>query len=87
VETDVFGYALRLDPTYYAFYDRGWTFDKLESDPDRHLSSLGIGVRMAINQRVEAQLEGVRRLTRRPSGADLPEQKEDALFWRVLARF
>lgn len=86
-ETTALGYALRLDPTTYVFYDHGRTFENLSSDPDRRLSSVGLGVRMAINERFEAQLEGVHRLTRRPGGGNLPAQKEDALFWRVLARF
>jgi hemolysin activation/secretion protein len=87
VEAAVFGEALRLEPTFYAFYDHGRAFENLESDLDRRLSSTGLGVRLAINERVETQLEGVRRLTRRPGGANLREQKEDALFWRILARF
>ncbi|WP_458096271.1 ShlB/FhaC/HecB family hemolysin secretion/activation protein [Roseomonas sp. WA12] len=86
-ETAALGFPLRLDPTAYAFYDHGRTFENLSSDPDRRLSSVGLGVRMAINERFEAQLEGVHRLTRRPGGSNLPAQKEDALFWRVLARF
>ncbi|MDB5415934.1 MAG: Polypeptide-transport-associated domain protein ShlB-type [Rubritepida sp.] len=86
-ELSPFGVSLRLAPTYYAFYDEGWTFENQAVDPDRRLSSVGIGVRTQINGRFEAQVEGVRRLTRQPSGASVPAQHEDALFWRVLARF
>ncbi|MBP0491773.1 ShlB/FhaC/HecB family hemolysin secretion/activation protein [Pararoseomonas indoligenes] len=87
VETEVFGQALRFDPTAYAFYDYGKTFENLSSDPNRHLASVGIGLRTVINERFEAGIEGVHRLTRHPGGASLPAQKEDALFWRFLARF
>jgi len=85
-ETVLLGTPIRFDPTAYAFYDYGRSFENLNSDPDRRLESVGIGIRTAINERFEAQLEGVHRLARRPSGG-LSAQKEDALFWRVLARF
>ncbi|WP_338663939.1 ShlB/FhaC/HecB family hemolysin secretion/activation protein [Pararoseomonas sp. SCSIO 73927] len=87
LETELFGQALRFGPTAYAFYDYGRTFENLSSDPDRRLESVGIGLRTVINERFEAGIEGVHRLTRRPGGSSVPAQKEDALFWRFLARF
>ncbi|MDP3418224.1 ShlB/FhaC/HecB family hemolysin secretion/activation protein [Falsiroseomonas sp.] len=85
-ETEAWGTPLRLLPTFYAFYDHGKTWENQDQDPDRRLRSTGLGVRMPVNEVVELQLEGVRRLTRRPNpGA--AEVKADALFWRVLARF
>jgi hemolysin activation/secretion protein len=86
-DTEVFGYPLHFEPTFYAFFDHGRTFENLESDPDRRLSSIGLGARVAVNNRVELQLEGVHRLTRRPGGESQRPLKEDALFWRVLTRF
>lgn len=86
VETAVFGTPLRLLPTFYAFYDHGRSWENQDQDPDRRLRSTGLGLRLPVNEAVELQLEGVRRLTRQPNpGA--AEVKADALFWRVLARF
>ncbi|WP_426956410.1 ShlB/FhaC/HecB family hemolysin secretion/activation protein [Muricoccus radiodurans] len=87
IETTVFGRALRFDPVVYAFYDYGRTWENLSSDPDRRLESTGLGLRLGINERLEAQVEGVHRMSRRPSGGNARPEKEDALFWRVLARF
>ncbi|WP_424814112.1 ShlB/FhaC/HecB family hemolysin secretion/activation protein [Roseococcus sp. YIM B11640] len=80
-------WPIRLLPTYYLFYDQGWTYENRASDPNRELRSAGIGVRMQVNERFEAQFEGVRRFTRQPQGPAVPAQHEDAFFWRVLARF
>jgi hypothetical protein len=54
---------------------------------DRRLSSAGLGLRMALTEHAEFQLESVRRFTRSPSGAQADELKADALFWRVLFRY
>ncbi|MDB5379550.1 MAG: Polypeptide-transport-associated domain protein ShlB-type [Rubritepida sp.] len=86
-ELNAFGVGLRLAPTYYIFTDAGWTFENQASDPDRRLQSFGFGLRMQVNERFEAQFEGVRRLTRQPQGPAVPALHEDAFFWRVLARF
>lgn len=86
-EFNAFGVGVRLAPTYYLFTDAGWTFENQASDPDRRLQSVGLGVRMQVNERFEAQFEGVRRLTRQPAGQGTPTLHEDAFFWRVLARF
>lgn len=86
VETEAFGTPLRLTPTFYAFYDQGRTWENQSQDPDRRLRATGVGLRLPVNEVVELQLEGVRRLTRRPNpGA--AELKADALYWRVLVRF
>lgn len=86
-EVTAFGASLRLRPLYYTFYDHGRTFENRDTDPDRRLSSIGMGVRVQVNERFEAQIEGVRRLTRQPTSRNVPALPEDALFWRVLARF
>ncbi|WP_376087146.1 ShlB/FhaC/HecB family hemolysin secretion/activation protein [Roseomonas sp. CCTCC AB2023176] len=86
-ETAALGVPLRLEPTLYAFYDAGRTWENLSSDPDRRLQSYGLGLRTTINDRFEALVEGVHRVTRRPGGANVPAQDANAVFWRVLARF
>lgn len=86
-ELSAFGVGLRLAPTYYLFTDAGWTFENQPADPDRRIHSFGLGLRMQVNERFEAQFEGVRRATRQPQGPAVPALHEDAFFWRVLARF
>lgn len=86
-EFDAWGLGLRLAPTYYLFTDAGWTFENQAADPDRRLHSFGLGVRMQVNERFEAQLEGVHRVTRQPQGGHVRPLRADGLFWRVLARF
>jgi hemolysin activation/secretion protein len=86
-ETSAFGRVLRLDPLLYTFYDRGRTWENQAEDLERRLSSAGAGVRFAVTEFAEFQLEGVRRFTRRPTGAQANELKADALFWRVLFRY
>ena len=87
LERTVLGRSFRLDPTAYAFYDHGRTWESTDRDPDRRLRSAGVGLRLAVDQRAEFQLEGVRRFTRRPGGEGVSEQKAEALFWRFLVRF
>ncbi len=85
--TTLFGAALELQPTYYAFYDWGQSFESRAVDANRRLQSWGIGVRVPVNDRFELQLEGAHRVTRRPGGAGSPRLQADAVFWRALARF
>jgi hemolysin activation/secretion protein len=86
-EAAVFGTSVRVDPTFYAFYDLGETWENQDEDPNRRIASAGIGVRFSLTEHAEFQLEGVRRFTRRPAGAGTDRLERDALFWRVLARF
>ncbi|MBR0669433.1 hypothetical protein GXW71_34130, partial [Roseomonas hellenica] len=74
-------------PVAYAFYDWGRTYENQSIDPDRRISSYGIGIRVPVNDFAEFQLEGVRRVTRRPNGAGAPPLHADAIYWRVLTRF
>jgi hemolysin activation/secretion protein len=87
LDTEAFGRRIRLDPLFYAFYDRGRSFENRREDADRRLSSAGLGLRMSLAENAELQLEGVRRLTRRTGGASADELKADAIFWRVLFRY
>lgn len=86
-EASVFGQSVRVDPMFYVFYDWGETWENQSLDPDRRISSAGLGTRFGVTQHAEVQFEGVRRFERRPNGAAGEEVKEDAFFWRVLLRF
>jgi hemolysin activation/secretion protein len=86
-ERTIFGESVAFAPVTYAFYDWGRTYENQSVDPDRRISSYGIGVRVPVNERFEFQLEGVRRETRRPNGAGAPALRANAIYWRVLARF
>ena len=86
LETPLFGRSIRVDPVFYTFYDWGQTWENQAQDPDRTISSAGLGTRFGITQNAEFQLEGVRRFERRPNGVLSDELKEDAFYWRVLFR-
>jgi hemolysin activation/secretion protein len=82
-----YAFALPLDLQLYAFYDGGQVWDMPTPDVrtglDRHLDSLGIGVRSTIAAHYFVQLEGVDRLTRRPDPSETDNEKTLALFFRV----
>jgi hemolysin activation/secretion protein len=52
-EAPVFGRSVRVDPMVYAFYDRARTWENQRQDPDRRLSSAGLGLRMALTEHAE----------------------------------
>ena len=81
------GRSVRLAPLFYLFHDRGRTWENRSGDPDRRIASTGAGLRLGIDEVAEVQIEGVRRETRRPNGNATPALHEDAIYWRVLARF
>lgn len=85
--TTLFGTELQLQPTLYAFYDWGQSFENQSVDANRRLQSFGLGVRVPVNDRFEVQLEGVHRITRQPGGPGAPRLQADAVFWRGVARF
>jgi hemolysin activation/secretion protein len=78
--------SVRLAPLFYVFHDRGRTWENRAADPDRRIASSGVGIRLGIDELAELQVEGVRRETRRPDG-NTAALHEDAIYWRVLARF
>jgi hemolysin activation/secretion protein len=84
-----FGMPVDLGMQYYGFYDYGETWENQKLDPNRHLSSAGIGVRTTVTQYTEFDVEGVERFTREPqdSLSTVSPLKGQALYWRVLARF
>jgi hemolysin activation/secretion protein len=79
--------GLRLGTQFYAFRDeaRGW--DNGPGSLRRSLASWGGGVRLQFDERVQLDLEAVRRLTRQPEGANVTPLRETAVFARVLVRF
>ena len=83
-EASPFGESVLVDPMVYAFYDIGETWENRSQDPNRRVSSFGIGTRLRLTRSAEFQLEGVRRFERQPGGAQADRLKRDALFWRVL---
>ncbi|WP_237213223.1 ShlB/FhaC/HecB family hemolysin secretion/activation protein [Falsiroseomonas oryziterrae] len=81
------GAELRLGSQFYLFRDMGWAEDNGPAALDRRLSSWGGGVRLQFDERVQLDLEGVRRITRRPDGVAADELSEHAAFVRLLVRF
>ncbi|HEV7267912.1 MAG TPA: ShlB/FhaC/HecB family hemolysin secretion/activation protein [Falsiroseomonas sp.] len=79
--------GLRLGTQFYLFRDEGRGFDNEPGGAERSLASWGGGVRLQFDERVQLDLEAVRRLTRSPEGAGVARLDEDALFARVLVRF
>ncbi len=86
-ETSLFGQSLQIDPMIYAFYDWGETWENAQFDPDRQISSAGLGARFGLTRHAEFQVEGVRRFDRQPNGAAGDRLSADAFYWRVLMRF
>jgi hemolysin activation/secretion protein len=78
---------IRPDAQYYLFLDAGRSFEVLPGDPDRRLASWGGGVRLTIAQNLSLELEGVWRLTRRPSGAEVEALPQQAAFGRLTVRY
>ena len=81
------GPELRLGTQLYLFRDEGRAWDNGAAGLDRELASWGGGVRLQFDERVQLDLEAVRRLTRQPEGSGVARLSEDAVFARVLVRF
>jgi hemolysin activation/secretion protein len=71
----------------YLFYDTGWAWNLAPGDLDQHVKSAGVGVRISLGQRVSLELEGDRRFTRRPTGAEVSPLSPYAGFVTLIARF
>ena len=89
LDLTVFNYPVPITAQFYAFYDRGETWENQRIDPNTRLSSEGIGGRFNITRFTEFDVEGVIRNTRVPVGTQgiVKPLKADALYWRVLTRF
>ena len=83
------GWGIVPQATFYGFYDWGETWQEQKLDLDHTLRSLGGGVRMALGDHLEIDLEGVSRLTRTPNGPppDGQRLKSTAFYWQVVGRF
>ncbi|WP_146217164.1 ShlB/FhaC/HecB family hemolysin secretion/activation protein [Falsiroseomonas bella] len=79
--------GLRLGTQFYAFRDEGSAWDNGPFALDRSVGSWGGGVRLQFDERVQLDIEGVRRITRQPDGANTTPLSEDAAYLRVLVRF
>jgi hemolysin activation/secretion protein len=79
--------ALRLGTQFYLFRDGGKARDNGPLALERSLESWGGGVRMQFDDRVQLDLEAVRRLTRTPDGPRVAELAADAFFLRLLLRY
>ena len=91
-EVSAFGRALNLNAQFYAFYDRGETWQNHKIDANARLSSEGIGLRLGVTRFTEFDVEGVIRNTRLGSpatstAAAVSPLKADAVYWRVITRF
>ena len=80
---------INLAAQFYAFYDRGKTWENQSLDANARLSSLGLGVRLNVTRYTEFDLEGVHRNTRqtRSSSSSVSPLKADAAYWRIITRF
>ena len=89
IDLRVFDRVIPVTTQFYAFYDRGQTWENQRQDPNIRLSSEGIGARTNITRYTEFDVEGVIRNTRLPTGTEgvVKPLKADAAYWRVLTRF
>ena len=87
--TTLLGYAVDVATQFYIFYDWGEVWQSQRVDPNHRVQSEGLGVRMAVDQNTELDLEGVIRATRQPQGAAtaVAPLHADAIYWRFLTRF
>ncbi|WP_158537054.1 ShlB/FhaC/HecB family hemolysin secretion/activation protein [Humitalea rosea] len=79
---------LTIASQLYAFRDFGRAFEN-NTDPNRRVSSFGLGLRLTLNESYQFELEGVKRVSRRvDAGSEaLPPLEEQAVYTRFLARF
>jgi hemolysin activation/secretion protein len=88
-EITAFGHTFDISPQFYGFYDWGETWENQKTDLNHRLQSFGGGVRLNITRYVEVDVEGVKRLTRYPTGNSpgVSALPGEALYWRVLTHF
>jgi hemolysin activation/secretion protein len=79
----------RLATQVYLFRDEGRTWENQAADPDRRLASWGGGVRFVFDDRLQFDIEAVRRITRQPEGSGAGIRPADAtdVFGRLMLRF
>ena len=81
------GEDIGIASQFYLLHDQGRAFENKDSDPNRRLASWGAGMRLIANERVQLDMEWVRRMTRQPDGAGATRLRADAFFARMLVRF
>lgn len=88
-DVQAFGRSFDVTTQFYAFFDRGQTWENRREDPNLRLSSEGLGARLFLTRYTEFDVEGVIRNTRVPQGTQgvVRPLKAEAVFWRVLTRF
>jgi hemolysin activation/secretion protein len=87
IELAMMGMSTDIGLQYYAFFDDGQTYSLSVGDLSHHLESAGIGIRAALTENLSAQLEGVKRFTRRPTGTNTSLEPAQALFFRISSQF
>jgi hemolysin activation/secretion protein len=77
------------EATFYGFYDWGETWQEQKQDAGHILRSIGGGVRLALGEHLEIDLEGVSRLTRTPDGPppDGQRLRSSVFYWEVVGKF
>lgn len=94
INVHLFGRHVTLSSQVYGFYDWGQVW---QNDPptlgsksnNRHLASVGGGVRLRLTRDIEFDIAGVHRLVTRlfPPASDVPPLPGTAVYWGVLARY
>jgi len=77
----------RLDVQFYGFYDFGRFYNLAPGTFNQTVDSFGIGARSNLTSWMFVDLAGVRRLTRRPNGANVSKLPEYMLFSRVVFQY
>lgn len=89
IQTSITGAPREIGMQYYGFYDWGQTWQNRALDTNQRLRSFGLGIRAALSQNLELDVEGVYRLTRQPSGSSgaVKPLSGQAVYWRLVARY
>lgn len=72
---------------FYLFRDIGRSFENLDTDTDRRLSSFGAGLRLIVNDSLQFDLEAVKRVTTRPDGAAADRLDDQVVLSRAMVKF
>ncbi|MBY0338039.1 MAG: BamA/TamA family outer membrane protein [Acetobacteraceae bacterium] len=79
--------AMRLQTQLYLFHDRGRATQNVATERDVSLSSWGGGVRLFLDRRAQVEAEVVRRLERRPDGANAAALAPVAAYVNLVLRY
>jgi hemolysin activation/secretion protein len=87
IKGEVFNHAFDIGNQYYTFYDVGQTWPTLQGDLHQKVESAGLGVRANFTPSISAQVEGLRRFTRRPTATFGSVEPAYAAFFRIVLRY